>query len=637
MVKIEILGHRSRLDATLACLQRCGSVQLLDAASERGLQLAPLSAGQQELSEGARLRRIRTRLDALIALGLVGPAPALESAIESNLDDVVAELDELAPRVEPLVTRIDALESEQSTLPRHIGSLRRLIPLVPQLPELAAFETVALLVERRHAAVVGWLRDELTDLLDTHFEVISDQVDRDTVGAVLVFPRRESRRVHALLAEQQVSRVHLPDAYRSMSLTAAIASMERRMGDLPREIEATRTELVALLGSRSHWHSAQALIDRRLAQLDALANIGTTERTFAAIGWAPQREIDTLTEALQSDVGTEVLLTDLDTTEDDQPPILLANPRRARPFQLFLGMLALPRYGTFDPTVLMAVFMPFFFGLMLGDVAYGLILFGLATWVRRRWGPRSRVTDDLTRVLRMGAAWALIWGVVFGEVFGDLGRRLFDLEPLWIDREEAIQPLLLLSVGIGAAHVVLGLCLGLWASARAANRRKFGERAALLLALCALFAIAGVAAERLPAGMMTPSAVVVVVALVVLIVLEWPLGLVMAPLELVGAVTNVLSYLRIAAIGLASVFLARVANELGATAPLALGLVIASLFHALNLALGTFSPTIQSLRLHYVEFFDKFYEPGGEPFEPFGGIVTEAPEPAAPARVLIEA
>ncbi len=87
---------------------------------------------------------------------------------------------------------------------------------------------------------------------------------------------------------------------------------------------------------------------------------------------------------------------------------------------------------------------------------------------------------------------------------------------------------------------------------------------------------------------------------------------------------NVLSYLRIAAIGLASVYLARVANELGAAAPLLIGLVVATLFHTLNLALGAFSPTIQSLRLHYVEFFGKFYEPGGKEFSPFGAsdIVT---------------
>jgi V/A-type H+-transporting ATPase subunit I len=84
-------------------------------------------------------------------------------------------------------------------------------------------------------------------------------------------------------------------------------------------------------------------------------------------------------------------------------------------------------------------------------------------------------------------------------------------------------------------------------------------------------------------------------------------------------VGNVLSYLRIAAIGLASVYLARVANELGAVGPLWMGVIVAALFHALNLALGTFSPTIQALRLHYVEFFGRFFEEGGNAFRPFGG------------------
>ncbi len=637
MVKVEIVGHRSRLDATLACLQRCACVQLLDAAAEPALGLTPSSADEGELGESARLRQLRTRIDALIALGFVPPAPDGQAMTATELEDVSTEIEELAPKVEPLVAIIDALEAELNTLPRHVESLRRLAPLVPKLPELESYETVALLVQRRHAAVIGWLRDELVALLGSQFDVITDQVDPDTVGAVFVFPHEQSRRVHALLAGQQVSRVRLPDEYRTMSLGSAIASMETRIVDLPGEIEAARAELVELLGFRTHLHPARALIDRRLAQLDALRNIGTTERAFAVIGWAPRRDLDELANALQREVGTEVLLTELDTVENEQPPVLLTNPAVARPFELFLGMLALPRYGTFDPTVLMALFMPFFFGLMLGDIAYGLIVLALSFWARRRWGPRSEVAADLTRVIGIGAVWAVIWGVVFGEVFGDLGHRVVGLEPLWIDRQEAIGPLLLFAVGIGAAHVILGLLLGLWSAARTADRHKFGERAALLVALCALFTIAGVAAERLPTGLMTPSVVVVVVALVVMISLQWPLGLVMGPLDLIGAVSNVLSYLRIAAIGLASVFLARVANELGAAAPLALGLIIAALFHVLNLALGTFSPTIQALRLHYVEFFDKFYEPGGELFSPFGVAVATEPEVAAPSRVLVEA
>ncbi len=618
MAKLEIVGHRRRLDATLACIQRRAVMQLVDATAEAVLNIAPLAADEAHLRAAEQLRQLRTRLDALLALGPVPAATEPGEFSAADLRVVWAELEELAPLVETLVARLDALDAEGSALPRHVESLRRLVPLVPELPELEANETVAMLVESRHARVVGLLRDELAAMLDGRFEIISAQVDADTIGAVLVFPRAESRRVHSLLAQQQVSRVRLPDRFRGMPLAPAITSMERRLAALPEEIATTRTALLDLLGARSHWHDARSFIDHRLDQLDAQRAVGTTERTFAMVGWVPRREVDGLGAALQSEVGGEVVMVELEVDDAERPPILLANPRAARPFQLFLGMLALPRYGTFDPTVLMALFMPLFFGLMLGDVAYGLLLLALAGWAHRRWGRRSAVAADLTSVLAMGAAWAVAWGIVFGEVFGDLGRRLTGLEPLWIDREEAIAPLLLLAVAIGAAHVMLGLLLGLWTAARAPDRRLLGERAALLMALCGLFTVAGAAADRLPSGTMTPAVAAVTVALALLIALQWPLGLVMGPLHLIGAVTNVLSYLRIAAIGLASVFLARVANELGAAAPLALGVMIAALFHAMNLALGAFSPTIQALRLHYVEFFDKFYEPGGEPFTPFG-------------------
>ena len=97
-------------------------------------------------------------------------------------------------------------------------------------------------------------------------------------------------------------------------------------------------------------------------------------------------------------------------------------------------------------------------------------------------------------------------------------------------------------------------------------------------------------------------------------------------ITLTDPVGNVLSYLRIAAIGLASVYLARVANELGFSGPIWIGLLVAALFHALNLVLGVFSPTIQALRLHYVEFFGKFYEGGGKAFRPFGSEEATSPQ-----------
>src|SRR5690606_20980931 len=144
------------------------------------------------------------------------------------------------------------------------------------------------------------------------------------------------------------------------------------------------------------------------------------------------------------------------------------------------------------------------------------------------------------------------------------------------------------------------------------HRSHLLERGGMLLGLVSLFLLAASLTNYLPPAFLTPAIAGVIVGVVVLgSSLGW-LGLIMGPIEFIGLIGNVLSYLRIAAIGLASVYLAKVANDVaGMAGSIIVGILIAVLVHALNVALAAFSPTIHSLRLHYVEFFRKFYESGG--------------------------
>jgi V/A-type H+-transporting ATPase subunit I len=191
---------------------------------------------------------------------------------------------------------------------------------------------------------------------------------------------------------------------------------------------------------------------------------------------------------------------------------------------------------------------------------------------------------------------------------------------MWFDRAspEHVMELLLLTLAVGAVHITLGLVLGIWEAAKDKSRSHLLERGGMLVGLIGLFILVGVLTDFLPQGFMNVAIASTIIGIVLLSLSIGCLGIVMGPIEFIGLIGNVLSYLRIAAIGLASVYLAKVANEVaGMLGNVVVGAIIAVLIHALNLVLGMFSPTIHSLRLHYVEFFRKFYEGGGRPYEPF--------------------
>lgn len=649
MTQLELIGQQAQLEDVLVRLQRLRAVEVaraMDQPPARGHGDRPLDVDQLasridhllDVTEDDSVAEVI--LDDAIAAGVDdGGHDGVEMAAGRH-DDVVALVDALEAETGPQLARRDELRAELDSLPRTVESFEALLALVPDLGELTDDElaqihlaTIAVILDDGDGSVVAALQTELGAVLGARHLFVSAPAG-DVVSCLIVLPSAEVARVEALLGRDRIAHLDVPGNFASRSLASAVATMRRRLTELPELIAHAHADAIAAV--RPHVATLR-LFRRELAaraeRIEAAELAETGARTFVLRVWVPRSRIPAVRDALSGLTGPVVAAEVRSRDWLGAPPVLLRNWTLFRPFQRLVGFLSWPGPNALDPTGLMAVVMPLLFGIMVGDIGYGLLLVGAGVLIGRRWGPTSDVAVDLGRILSAGGWWSVVFGALFGELFGDAGRYLLGMPALWFYRgaPDALTPLLLFVIAVGAAHIVLGLLLGLWTAIRQRHRGHILERLGTLLVLGGLFAVAGVAVSVLPAGAITPAIAVIVVGLVLASVVHGALGVLLGPLELIGTLGNILSYLRLAAVGLASVYLAIVANELARQAPLVLGLVIAVFFHALNLALAAFSPMIQALRLHYVEFFGKFHEGGGREFAPLGAALTGPGAPAATA------
>jgi len=324
---------------------------------------------------------------------------------------------------------------------------------------------------------------------------------------------------------------------------------------------------------------------------------------------------------LKAAFGGRVIVNDIKVSRNEQnkAPSFYDNPRIVKPFEFFTGLMSAPQYREIDPTPLMAVFFPFFFGLMVGDIGYGLCILAFALVVRKIYGLRSHAIKQLMNILIICSFPTMFFGYLFGEFFGNLGQMMGWIEPvtingLTLDRMEIIVPFLIFSIAIGVFHVFLGLSLGLTNAVTRRHKKLICEKVGMLLTLTSIIVILLAAVAVIPALLMLPSVVLLLIGLP----LVWYGGGIVAAIDIMSSLTNIISYARLMAIGMASVVLALVANKLGSSMGIVLvGFLVAALLHLVNIVLCMFSPSIQSLRLHLVEFYSKFYEGGGRMYDPF--------------------
>jgi len=620
MLPIEIVGLKTDLQAVIHSLRRLGCVQIDELSESSQVSARPLTLDRESLRSQEELSFLTARIEGLLDM-LGGGQPSEQiPTLEACISEARAGVEELLSKVKALVSRKDKLQAELASFPRYETTLRKLLPIIPISARTPGNVTVGVLVSRVHVGVLDSIGKHILDLTNGRAEVVASDIDASTRAMLIVIPESLTGEVEALLGREDVSRLRLPDELGAGPPDVVLATLRSRVAAIPEEIKDIERQLAGLAaqwcGRLAAWRD---ILRDELEANSVLSRFGETDMTFVLAGWVPSKDFEKVKATLGKAIGETVFVHQLPLTPEmkKQAPVALKNPRPTQPFESLVKLLALPRYGHIDPTRLMAFFLPIFFGAILGDLGYGLILLAISLVLLRKY--KKGVLRDVLIVLAMGSGWSIVFGFLFGEAFGTLGEQL-GLHPLWFDRasSEHIGGLLLMTLAIGVIHITLGLILGVWEAIRDRSRSLLLERGGMLVGLVSLFLLVGVLAGHLPAELRTPALSGLMIGIVLLgSSLGW-LGLLMGPIEFIGLIGNVLSYLRIAAIGLASVYLAKVANDVaGMVGNLFVGILLAVLLHALNLVLGAFSPTIHSLRLHYVEFFRKFYEGGGREYEPF--------------------
>lgn len=626
MARVRVLGPRERIEATLDALQDAGMLHLVTPAPVASLRPVELSGREQRLQD--RLARIRDDLDQVLRRSGAepgAPAPPVE-ATAGMLARWSRGADRLRHELEALDAEGRGLEERRAELvrfERFAVAFEALRAGASATQNLHAYQLVLRAGDQVAAAA---LREGLVRAIGDQFVLDSRLLDGGETAVLLTVPRGDRGTVDRLLAQAGIHELPVPAELADLPPAAVLAGLgerrhavEQRMAAIEARREAIRRE------AGPDLRQALAAVEDERLELAARTRVVQSARTFMVEGWLPAARVEALAARLRARLGEAIVVEELAREEwsGEDAPVVLQNPTLFKPFEVVTGMMPAPRYGTIDPTPFVAVFFPMFFGLILGDIAYGLFLALLSALLH--W--RSKPDTTLRAVARVGgacAAFTIGFGLLFGEFLGDLGHRVFGLDPLLLNREEALLPFLGLAVAIGAIHIVLGLVLGVANTVRGHPRQALGRGLALVMLVMVAVALLG-AVQVLPGAFFTTAVVVLLVAFPVLVVVEG----IIAPIEFLSTISNILSYARIMALGTASVMMAVVANRLvGAFGGAVIGVLFGLLFHLVNFALGVFAPTIHGLRLHYVEFFGKFYSPGGQRYAPFGHWRPEAHPPA---------
>ena len=648
MKRLRLLIARGEKDALLRKLIRLGCVEFTELEDEEALA----ELGRETGGATAALRTKRAALDHAVAVldryspekkGLLSAMPEYsgdELLDESGEDAVMA----LAAEITEADDRIRRIRSDIS---REKALYESLIP----------WESLDMPLETEGTERCSVVLGSVPAKVDT--DKLRDAAASVTEEAEIFDVSRDKRASYVVLVCAREHLAAIQEALRSVDFTAQSFSglsgtaqecMSKCSSALAK-LEDEEDALSASIEEKASCRDALKLYSDKVGARVSLSEAGdlalTTEGTAAMQGWMPaakESELESVLDGFDCAWETE------DPSEDEYPsvPVSLKNNKLTNALNMVTEMYSLPAYGTVDPNPLMAPFFLLFYGLMMADIGYGIIMIVAAIVAMRKLKPRGGSLAFCQLLLYGGIATAAM-GVLTGSFFSDIPYQLVhlinpesDWPGLWhlFSPETDSELVLYGSLVLGMLHLNTGMVVS------AVQKVKNGDKAGAIFEEGSLWIILVGALLMATDMLLVKNSVLHTAAIVVLAVGGVMLlfgagrnakgfGKVTAAFGCIyntatGWFGDVLSYSRIMALMLAGGVVGKVFNTVAVmpakSSGINVGTVIAFILifvigHAINFALNLLGCYVHDLRLQCLEFFGKFYSDGGKPFRPlrFGG------------------
>ncbi|MGI6331870.1 MAG: V-type ATP synthase subunit I [Zhaonellaceae bacterium] len=468
------------------------------------------------------------------------------------------------------------------------------------------------------------LEEELcTTVPESYLKVVNS--DRDQRYVFVAYLNKREDEAMNLLKGYGFSKVVFKDL--SGTFAENIAKAEQNLQYIEKQRAEVKKRIASFAGEIENLEVLHDHYEIQRDRTKVLERLIKTDKTFMLEGWLPAEESEKVRQQILKKY--DCLLEIGKPEKDEQHPILLKNHPLVEPFEIITELYSLPNSNEVDPNPVMAPFFFLFFGLMIGDAAYGLIM-TLATGVVIKMFKPEGMAGKLLKMIFLGGISTFFWGALFGSWLGDLvfvvTGGAYTIPPIWFNPLENPLQLLFFSFILGALHIFVGM------GVKGYMLIKDGKPLDALFDIVSWYLlIPGLAAMAAGGVVGTIGKYTALAGALMLLltqgrneknIIKRLMGGLSSLYGITGYFSDILSYSRLLALGLATGVIASVINTMGTLFGinilgiiiLLIVLVIGTVF---NIAINALGAYVHASRLQYVEFFGKFYEGGGKPFEPF--------------------